>query len=64
MNVEPNAKEKCTEIVTGIFTMNNYCAENVTGMFTINNGKESAKINYLGSTPGSNVRSREKVFTK
>ena len=26
----------------------------MTGMFTINNGTESAKIKYVGSTPGSN----------
>ena len=55
VNVEPNPKENCTEIVTGMFTTNNYCAENYTGMFTINNGEESAKIKYFGSTPGSNV---------
>ena len=56
LNVEPNPKENCTEIVSGMFTTNNYCAENVTGIFTINNGKESAKIKYFGSTPGSNDR--------
>ena len=55
VNVEPNPKENCTEIVTGMFTTNNYCAENVTGMFTINNGEESAKIKYFGNTPGTNV---------
>ena len=55
VNVEPNPKDNCTEIVTGMFTTNNYCAENVTGMFTINNGEESAKIKCSGSTPGSNV---------
>ena len=56
MNLEPNLKENCTEIVTDVFTMNNYCAENVTGMFTINNGKESAEIKYFGNTPRPNDR--------
>ena len=54
-NVNVDPKENCTEIVTGMFTTDNYCAENVTGTFTINNGEESAKIKYFGSTPGSNV---------